>query len=153
MFRKHRNAAFFALFLAVAAAACDDDKDPVSPDPVTMEDVAGEYIAEGEKGVLKGVANNDTTDWLKDGGKLTLALTKDGDVTGELLLPGAGAGGEDLEVDLDGTWELKGDTVRLSPTAESFLKELPLVFKDGKLQGKKEISGVQYEVVLVREDD
>lgn len=152
MIRTNRNATLFALLLAFAVAACDDDKDPVSPDPITMEDVAGDYIAEGETGVLKATDDDDTTDWLAEGGKITLELTKDGDAAGQLVLPGAGEGGADLEADLEGTWELKGDTVRLSPTADSFLKELPLIFKDGKLEGKKEISGIEYEVVLVRED-
>lgn len=153
MIRSHRNSTLFALLLAFAVAACDDEKDPVSPDPITVEDVAGDYVAEGETGVLKATEDEETTDWLDEGGKLTLELTDDGKATGQLLLPGGGEGGADLEADLEGTWTLKGDTVHLSPKADSFLKDLPLLFKDGKLEGKKEISGILYEVVLVRDDD
>lgn len=152
MIRKLRSSTLFALFLAFAAAACSDEKDPVGPDPITVEDVAGSYRAEGDVGVLIFTEDEEETDWLKEGGKIDLVLDEEGEMEGLLLLPGAGEGGADLEVDLKGSWKLEDDAVVLTPDADTFLKELPLTFKGDKLEAKGTVGDAVIEVVLVRDD-
>jgi hypothetical protein len=55
-----------------------------------------------------------------------------------------------LDVDLGGRWTRSGDTVRLAHDADTFLRDLPFVARDGLLTGENVFSGVRVRVVLVR---
>lgn len=149
MARTARNTAL-ALIMALVAVACSDD--PVRPDPPTMTKVAGTYVASEKTGKLTLISEDDEEiDLLAEGAEIKIELDKDGTASGRIFVPAVGDDEEELEVDLDGSWTLKGDTVRLSHDTETFLHELSLRVKNGKLEGSGKFLGAAIEILLIKD--
>jgi hypothetical protein len=127
--------------VCVAALACGDSVAP------TVDDVAGSYIATTFTTDLLG----STTDQLAQGSLLNMVLTADGQTTGHLFVPGAGDQGGDFDADLTGRWTLHGDTVEFDQTADTFVRDMPFVFSDGKLSGAAVFTETRVQVVLERQ--
>jgi hypothetical protein len=128
--------------------ACSDKKEPLAPiDPV----VDASFRAEDQYGVLKATTSHgETTDWLAEGAKFTIDLAGDGSTTGHLFIPGIEEDGSDLDADLAGTWTLKGDTVRFTHEADTFVRDMPFLVKEGKLEGDHTFDGTRIQIVLER---
>jgi hypothetical protein len=82
------------------------------------------------------------------GATLTLTLNADGTTEGRLLGPGLGDGGEDLDVDLAGTWTLADATVTFDQQGESFLAAVPFDVERDRLTGEGMFLGTTIRVVL-----
>lgn len=139
---------FITLVALVGALGCAGDG--VGPSATEMEDrptvdVAGSYGAKTIMTTRDGV----TTDQIAAGVTLTLVLSSRGTTSGELLVP-ASAGGTGVPVDLTGTWELAGTTVRFIQAAETFLGRIPFVVSPRQLAGEATIGGTAFQVVLTR---
>jgi hypothetical protein len=139
---------FITLVALVGALGCAGDG--VGPSATGMEDrptvdVAGSYGAKTIMTTRDGV----TTDQIAAGVTLTLVLSSRGTTSGELLVP-ASAGGTGVPVDLTGTWELAGTTVRFIQAAETFLGRIPFVVSPRQLAGEATIGGTAFQVVLTR---
>lgn len=122
-----------ALALGVAMlTGCDDDG--VDLDPPSTDEVAAEYVAADEVGLLTSEDDEGSvTDLLEDGATLTLTLGDDGTTAGELTIPEGGTDGQDLVADLEGTWTLDGFAVTLHNESGTFLEGLELMWTDGVL--------------------
>lgn len=133
----------------LTVAACDDD--PVGVTPPTMDDVAGEYVAEEGAGVFTVVLEEDTTDLLEAGAILTLVLDADGTTSGSIFVPGWGDDEGDLEADLDGIWELAESTVTLEIDAGTFLDGLSLIWTNSGLSasGTLDDDATEFELALI----
>lgn len=150
MIRIRTTSAILVFALAFSAAACSDD-DPVSPDPLTMEDVAGTYLASGDVGVLTLTKeDDDPIDFLEKGAEIELELDADGVTAGRLFVPEGDEDGSDYEADLTGTWTLKGDTVQFKHSADTFLRDTKFIFKKGELVGSLEDSDGLIDATLVK---
>jgi hypothetical protein len=151
-FRTRPQTRFLVLLLAFAVAACGSDKDPVDPGPLTMQKLAGTYLAADNFGAITFTTteNGETTDRLSEGATLEIELAANGTTTGHLFVPGADEDGRDLDADLVGSWTLKGDTIRFSHQADTFLRDMPFRVIDTKLEGDVTFSEARVQVVLVR---
>jgi hypothetical protein len=133
----------FRGILAVAillAPACGDET-PFSP---TVENVSGTY----EATTLTSTQGNVTTDLLDLGAALTLTLNADGTTEGRLSGPGLDEGGEDLDIDLAGTWTLVDGTVDFDQQGDSFLSSVPFAVERDRLTGEGTFVGTTIRVVL-----
>lgn len=121
-----------AQFLAVAGLAllaCGDDG--FSP---TVETVAGDYQAT----TLTATQATGTVNLLQGGGSLMLTLLVNGGTTGRLFIPGGGETGEDLDVDLTGSWTLTGSTVTfLQPGADTFIRDMTFTAGPNSIRGEE----------------
>lgn len=126
--------------LLVLAGGCEDPVDP------TVEIVAGAYEATAFT-VRIGGAN---TDVLAAGGSIDLVLAMDGTTSGRLFIPGAAAGGVDIDQNLTGSWTLARRTVTLQLDGDVFLRDLPLEADGERLEGEGDFGGGSVRVVLVR---
>jgi hypothetical protein len=111
----------------------------------TVAEVAGNYGAKLFMTTSDGV----TTDQIAAGVTLTLALTARGTTTGQLLVP-VSAGGNGIPVDLAGTWELTGTTVRFIQAAETFVGRITFVAAPRQLSGEATIGATMFEVALTK---
>lgn len=76
-------------------------------------------------------------DLLAQGSAVTLNLLTDGTTTGHMFVPGTlTSDGTDFDEDLDGTWTLAGDVVRLEHSADTFLRDIDLVVSGNTLVGQ-----------------
>lgn len=152
-FRTRPQTRFLVLLLALATMACGSDKDTMGPDPLTMQMVAGTYLAGDNFGAITFTTTEDgeTTDWLSEGATLEIELAANGTTTGHLFVPGADEDGRDLDADLAGSWTLKGDTVRFSQQADTFVRDMPFLVIDNELKGDATFSEARVQVVLVRQ--
>jgi hypothetical protein len=146
MTRALRSSALLAL--ALILLACSDKKDPIAPiDPV--KDAS--FRAEDKYGALKfTTSDGETTDWLAEGAKFTIDLAGDGTTTGRLFIPGMEEDGSDFDADLAGTWTLKGDTVRFTHEADTFVRDMPFLVRTNKLEGEHTFDGTKIQVTLVK---
>jgi len=92
-----------------------------------------------------------TTDWIVAGGSLNLILAQGGAAGGQLLLPGMGPAGSDFIASMTGTWELIGTTVRLTQSADTFVRDMPWLAGENLLTGDHTFDGTRVRVVLVKE--
>jgi hypothetical protein len=137
----------FRTFLATAGLAllaCGSEGTPFSP---TVETVAGSYHATTFTATQGGIPLN----LLLGGGSLTLTLHEDGTTTGRLLVPGGGEAGEDLDVDLAGTWTLTGSTVTFDqPNADTFVRDMAFTAERNRLSGEENFGDFAISVVLTK---
>ena len=138
-----RRSTGFALAAVLVLAACDDDATGPS-----MEEVAGTYVATSLTATLPG---SSPVDVLALDAELTLELDADGTAAGHLFAPGMGDGGGDLDADLAGTWTLNGNTVTLSSSADTFVRDMPLTVSGETLVGDRTFDGVRIRVTLTRQ--
>jgi len=149
MFRSTRSFVPAPLAAALLLIACGDD--PAEP-RLTMTMVAGEYVAEQTLGAITFTTTEggETIDWLERGASLTITLATDGTTEGRLFVPGMDEDGGDFDADLTGAWTLVGDTVRFSHAADTFVRDMPFVVRDGRLEGDRTFGGTRIRVVLVK---
>lgn len=135
-----------ALIAATAAfGACDDGEDPTTVE-VDMAAVAGSYTLVA----LSSTETTGVTDWVDAGATVTLNLQANGTTTGRLFIPGAEDDGSDLDLDLTGTWSLDDGEVELDHDADTFLRDMDLVYVDGVLTGEETFGGETVRIVLQR---
>lgn len=119
--------------LAVAAAAllaCSDSFNP------TTENMVGDYTLQS----LITTDTSGTTDWVAAGSTLTISLATNGTTTGNLFIPGAGAGGGDFNADMAGTWSLSGDVITFLQTADTFVRDMDFSAGQDRLSGDQTFS-------------
>jgi hypothetical protein len=92
-----------------------------------------------------------TTNWISAGGSLNLILAPGGAAGGQLVIPGAGPAGSDLVASMTGTWELTGNIVHFTQTANTFVRDMPWVAGENLLTGDHTIDGTRVKAVLVKE--
>ena len=133
-----------AAAIVASIVACSDSFTP------SESNVAGNYH-------LRTLTTNDvggTTDWVAAGASLEINLQTDGTTAGQLVIPGALVGGNDLVDDLAGTWALSGDIVTFSQTAGTFLQDLSFIASKRRLSADRMIlAGTQtlrLTVVIVK---
>lgn len=117
-----------ALGLVLGLGGCGDD-DSFGP---TAENVAGAYSAlvfTLDVGV--GPINE-----LVLGAEVAVTLAPDGTTQGRLFLPGGGANGGDLDVDLTGTWALNRGAITFDLTADTFLRGVRFAADRDRLTGE-----------------
>ena len=117
-----------ALSLVPALAGCGDDSS-FSP---TVESVAGAYSAT----IFTLDVGAGTVDQLVLGADVAMTLAPDGTTTGHLFVPGAGAGGGDLDADLTGSWTLSRGGVTFDQTADTFIRDVRFTADRDRLTGE-----------------
>jgi hypothetical protein len=129
-----------AVVLAVLLGCGDDNG--LSPDSVTGPYFASTFL----------VTQNDiTVDVLALGGSMDIALGSDGTATGHLFVLHGAENGSDLDVDLQGTWELKGNVVIFDmPNVDTFVRDMPFTVGTDTLTGDETFSKVRIQLVLSR---
>ena len=110
----------------------------------TVENVAGDYRAT----TLSATQGNITTDLLELGSTLTMTLNADGTTEGRLLGPSLGEGGQDLDVDLAGTWTLTDSIVTFDQQGDTFVRDVPFTAERNRLTGEGTFLATTIVVVL-----
>lgn len=134
-----------ALAGALGCAGADVGPSGREMDTEPGMDVAGSHGARTIMTARDGV----TIDQIAAGVTLTLVRTERGTTSGQLVVP-ADAGGTGVPVDLTGTGELEGNTVRFVQAAESFVGRIPFLASPRRLAGEATIGGTEFPVVLTR---
>ena len=132
--------------LPLVWAGCGDPAAP-TPDPsaqVAMADVVGSYRAT----TLVTEENGTGTDQIARGSSLDLSLDASGVTGGRLFVPQGGEDGGDFDADLTGTWTLEGNMVAFSHNADTFVRDMPFTYGDGRLWGDKTFGATRIRVVL-----
>ena len=127
---------------AVAAVACNHS---FSPNPGTVH---GIYAA---RTFTTTDSTGTTKDWIVAGGSLNLILATGGAAGGQLLIPGMGPAGSDFIASMTGTWQLIGNTVHLTQSANTFVRDMPWIAGENLLTGDHTFAGTRVKVVLVKE--
>src|SRR2546428_6573093 len=92
-----------------------------------------------------------TIDWVQRGGTLTITLGTFGTTTGHLFLPGAAAGGGDVDQLLIGDWTLAGNTITFSmPAIDTIVRDMPSTVTENHLSGDPTFGGTRVKVVLAK---
>jgi len=105
-----------SILAAVGLLACGGD-----PFTASVDTVAGHYHAS----VLTITQGSTTSDLLQAGGSVDITLNADGTTSGRLLIPGGGETGQDLDVDLVGTWALTDGQVSFTQEGDTFIRDVP----------------------------
>lgn len=139
----HRSAMSVAPVLLLLTLSCGGD-DPFTP---TVQNVAGSYQASSLTGTQSGI----TVNLLSLGATVAIVLNEDGTTTGRVFAPGLDVGGQDLDVDLAGTWTLQGETVTFEQTGDTFIRDVPFTVGRNRLQGESTFGGVLVRLTLTRQ--
>jgi hypothetical protein len=132
-----------ALGIVVLASGCGDDNG-FTPRP---ESVAGPYYGSTFLVTQNGI----TADLLALGGAIDINLASDRLVTGHLFVPHGDTGGGDLDLDLQGTWELNGTVVTFDmPNVDTFVRDVPFTVGTNTLTGDRTSNGTRIQVVLTK---
>lgn len=67
-------------------------------------------------------------------------------------MPGALDGGGDFDADLAGSLTLNGDTVTFDQAADTFLRDMPFEYRDGRLVGDATFGDDRIRVTLAESD-
>lgn len=125
---KIRRFESLALVLSLAVltlAACGDDA--VAP---TVDEVTGSYVLT-DLVVSQGGASNDL---MAEGVTGNITLLADSTTTGSLFIPASvNIDGVDINADLTGTWQLRGDKVDFEHAADTFIRDVEWTYRDGRL--------------------
>lgn len=131
------SGAIAAVLLAVAACG---DKDLTAP---TVGEVAGTYTAT----TFTATSGATTTDYLNQGGSITVTLASNATTSGSMVIPttalGAGA-----TYDLAGTWRLTATTVQFTGTGAHPMEDLTWIFEDDELLGYGTLNGNTIAVTM-----
>jgi hypothetical protein len=133
-----------ALGLALALSGCGDNSS-FSP---TAESVAGAYSAT----IFTLDVGAGTVDQLVMGADVAMTLAPDGTMTGHLFVPGAGAGGGDLDADLTGTWTLSRGGVTFDQTADTFIRDVRFTADRDRLIGDAPTGHNTVHLVLTKSE-
>ena len=139
----HRSALTLVPMIVLLTLSCGGD-DSFSP---TVENVAGSYQASTLTGTQSGI----TLNLLSLGATVAIVLNEDGTTTGRVFAPGLDEGGQDLDVDLAGTWTLQGETVTFNQTGDSFIRDVPFAVGRNRLQGEGTFNTVTVRLTLTKE--
>lgn len=139
----HRSALTLVPMIVLLTLSCGGD-DSFSP---TVENVAGSYQASTLTGTQSGI----TVNLLSLGATVAIVLNEDGTTTGRVFAPGLDEGGQDLDVDLAGTWTLQGETVTFNQTGDSFIRDVPFAVGRNRLQGEGTFNTVTVRLTLTKE--
>lgn len=131
-------------FFVLLALGCGDDDPPFSP---TRESVAGSYQASSLTGTQSGI----TVNLLSLGASVEMVLNENGTTTGRVFAPGLDDGGQDLDVDLTGTWTLQGETVTFNHTGDSFIRDVPFTVGRNRLEGEGTFRTVTVRLTLTKQ--
>jgi hypothetical protein len=88
---------------------------------IDRSELVGAYVG----ATIVFVDGADTTDLSASGAFFNLTLGESSGVAGHLFIPGAGAGGADIDADMTGAWtfDLVGQIVRFVQQADTFVRE------------------------------
>ena len=136
-----RSSSLVTPLLCAVVLACGDSVAP------TATDVVGNYSAT----TFTTRDSSGTVNWLTQGALLNVVLAANDSTAGRLFVPGGADSGGDLDADLAGTWVLHGDTVEFDHAADTFVRDMPFVFKDNTLSGEATFSGATVRVVMVKQ--
>lgn len=123
--------------------SCGGD-DSFSP---TVENVSGSYQASSLTGTQSGI----TVNLLSLGATVAIVLNADGTTTGRVFAPGLDEGGQDLDVDLAGTWTLEGETVTFNQPGDTFIRDIPFTVGRNRLQGEGTFNTVSVRLTLTKQ--
>ena len=129
-----------ALSLVLLLGSCGGEES-FSP---TVDNVSGSYSAQ----TFTVTTGGSTTNLLALGSTVDLTLGADGTTTGRLFVPEGGEGGEDLDVDLVGTWTLTGSTVAFEQAGDTFIRDVEFTAGRNRLSGEADFSGTVIRLVL-----
>jgi len=127
----------------VVALACSDTTGPA----LTMAEVSGTYVPSR----LVSITSGSSIDELAAGAQIVITLSPAGDTGGRIFVPGSGDEQGDFEADLTGTWSLDGLTVNLDHPADTFLRDMDLVYDLDRLSGATTFGDTRVEITLVRQ--
>ena len=113
--------------LVLLTASCGGD-DPFSP---TIENVAGSNGLHGNAGRRH---HQPVEPWCVPGDSPE----------------GLGEGGENIDVDLSGTWALQGDAVTFEQPGDTFVRDVPFVASRNQLQAEDTFGTVLIRVTLTK---
>jgi hypothetical protein len=113
----------------------------------TVENIAGSYQASSLTGTQSGI----TVNLLSLGATVAIVLNEDGTTTGRVFAPGLDEGGEDLDVDLAGTWTLQGETVTFNQAGDTFIRDIPFTVGRNRLQGEGTFNTVTVRLTLTKD--
>jgi hypothetical protein len=130
--------------LMLLTLSCGGDDPPFTP---TLESVAGSYQASSLTGTQSGI----TVNLLSLGASVEIVLNENGTTTGRVFAPGLDDGGQDLDVDLAGTWSLQGETVTFNQAGDSFIRDVPFTVGRNRLQGEGTFKTVTVRLTLTKE--
>jgi hypothetical protein len=130
-------------FFLLLTLGCGGD-DSFSP---TVKNVAGTYQASTLTATQSGI----TVNLLSLGGAVDIVLNQDGTTTGRVFAPGLDQGGQDLDVDLAGTWTLQGETVTFDQAGNTFIRDIPFTAGPNRLQGEGTFNTVTVRLTLTRD--
>ena len=85
------------------------------------------------------------------GATVAMVLNEDGTTTGRVFAPGLDEGGQDLDVDLAGTWTLQGETVTFNQTGDTFIRDIPFAAGRNRLQGEGVYQTITVRLTLTKE--
>jgi hypothetical protein len=139
-----RSTLTFAPVLLLLTLSCGGDDAPSSP---TVETVAGNYQASSLTGTQSGI----TVNLLSLGASVEMVLNEDFTTTGRVFAPGLEQGGQDLDIDLAGTWTLQGETVTFSHTGETFIRNVPFTVGRNRLEGEGTFRTVTIRLTLTKQ--
>ena len=132
-----------AIGLLVLATGCGDDNG-FTP---SRESVTGAYFASTFLVTQNGI----TADLLALGGSIDMDLASDGAVTGHLFVPNGAEGGSDLDLDLEGTWQLNVTVVTFDmPNVDTFVRDVPFTVGSNTLSGDRTFNQTRIQVVLTK---
>jgi hypothetical protein len=140
----YRSTLKLAPVLLLLTLACGGDDTPSAP---TVESVAGSYQASSLTGTQSGI----TVNLLSLGASVEMVLNEDFTTTGRVFAPGLDQGGQDLDLDLAGTWTLQGETVTFSHTGETFIRNVPFTVGPNRLQGEGTFRTVTVRLTLTKQ--
>jgi hypothetical protein len=124
--------------------SCGGDEPPFTPTP---ESVVGSYQATRLTGTQSGI----TVNLLSLGASVEMVLNEDGTTTGRVFAPGLEQGGQDLDIDLAGTWTLQGETVTFSHSGETFIRDVPFTVGRDRLDGEGTFRTVTIRLTLTKQ--
>ena len=133
--------------LALTFAATSGCRGATQPDPLVGTWLATTFrvtpTGQGEKDVLGA------------GGTLGLNIVPVDSTflaTGTVILPASVTGGAALIASLAGPAVRTGNTVRLTPTADSFVRDLVFTLVENRLEAVNQVvGGTRYDVILTRQ--
>jgi hypothetical protein len=131
--------AMVTILLLGATSACGSD-DATGPD---MSEVAATYTATTFTVNVLGTEH----DMLEAGASIVLTLSEDGTCSGHLFVPATDLSDE-VDADLAGTWTLSGNTVTVSQSADTFLRDIDLEVDSPRLIGNGTFDGAMIHVEL-----
>lgn len=151
MLRNRLSALLPAALLVIGLGACGDE-DPLGPEDVEREDLAGTYEATTFTVTQQGVAVN----LLAVGADVEISLAADGTTSGRLFVPRGDEDGSDLDESLAGSYTFDEDTraVVFDQAADTFLRDLTLTAvrtsRGITIEGSEDFGDGMVEIVLTR---